>query len=227
MTDRLVLTRLYLLALLLLPTGCATFSSDLQNGFEGSSANNRGAGDVNLLFVMRHTRQAEGLDAIPKLDGERQIIGDFDDLFIDALKEISNVASYATFTEYASDVSKPERRAKREELIAANDFVIRIDFTRRYSYIKHFFGYFVSTLSVTLIPMPYSRSFKIDVEVCGRDAELIKGYSRTASLTTWVQTFLIFLQPFHNEQIKKERIYIDFLSDVFREIEADGILTRH
>ena len=212
------------LAFLLLFTSCATFRSDMEGQFDLPASKYLGAKEVNVLFLLRHVRQAKGLDAIPKLDSQNEIIGDFDDLFMDALKELSNVKAYATFTEFSSDVSNPERRKQRDALISDSDYVIHINFMRRHSFIGHFFGYLFSTVSLTLLPVPYSRSFSVDVEVYNASETLLNKYSRCASLTTWVQTFLIFIQPFHQEKIKKEQIYIEFLHDIFKQIETEKIL---
>ncbi|MFC1853955.1 hypothetical protein ACFL27_27540 [candidate division CSSED10-310 bacterium] len=42
---------------------------------------------------------------------------------------------------------------------------------------------------------------------------------------TWVQLFLVFIQPFHNETMKKEQVYSEFLHDIFRQIETERILS--
>jgi len=215
------------LLLCALGAGCATGRSEMEGRFLGEVVTHtHPAEKVNVLFIMKHVRQAEGLDAIPKLDGEQEIIDDFDDLFLDALKELENLNSYAAFTEFASDLSNPERRERRDRLMAESDYVVRIRFMRRYSFISHFFGTFVSTLSATLLPMPYTHFFSVEAAVFNASDAKIAAYSRTADLTTWVQTFLIFLQPFHQEKIKKEQIYIEFLHDIFRQMEAEGILVK-
>ncbi len=220
--------RLISLLLIILMTGivsgCASFSSDIAGRFNQPGEMNTGAEDVNVFFIIRHVRQVIGFDAIPKLDSERQIIRDFDDLFLDALTEVSNIGQYATFTEFSSDVSKPERRAKRDKLIEESDYVVRIEFNRSRSFIRYFAGSVVSTLSLTLVPMSYPKSFSVKADVYNSNGELIKSYSRNASLSRWIQTFLIFIQPFHTEAIKKEKIYLDFLHDIFRQIESEKIL---
>lgn len=222
------LTRHWALTVLLntLGPGCATFRSDVEGRFDSPGSKNIGADQVSVLFILKHVRQAKGLDEIPKLDSEGEIIRGFDDLFLDAMTELGNVESYATFTEFASDVSKPERREKRDELISKSNFVVRIDFMRRHSFIRHFLGYIVSSVSLTTLPVAYSRSFSIEVEVYDADGDRIKSYRRSASLTTWSQTFLIFLQPFHLETIKKEQIYMEFLHDVFKQMETEGVLKK-
>ncbi|MCP4727147.1 MAG: hypothetical protein GY863_19070 [bacterium] len=214
------------LVLITLFTGCATFSSDVSGKYDQPQVKNTGAEDVNVFFVIRHVRQVTGFDAIPKLDNERQIIRDFDDLFLDALNEISNIGHYATFTEFSSDVSKPERRAKRDELIEASDFVLRIEFTRTRSFIRYFTGGVFSTLSLTLLPMSYPHSYSIKVDIYNSDGNMIGSYSRNATTNKWIQTFLIFAQPFHTESLKKEKIYLDFLHDIFKQIESEKILTK-
>jgi hypothetical protein len=212
--------------LITLGPGCATFRSDLAGKFDSAQSRNSEADKVNVLFLLKHVRQAEGLDEIPKLDREGQIIRNFDDLFLDAMTELGNVESYATFTEFASDVSRPERRERKDELIAKSDFVVRIDLMRRHSFIRHFLAYVVSTVSLTVLPIPYSRSFSIEVDVLGADGNRLKSYQRSASLTTWSQLFLVLLQPFHQEANKKEQIYLEFLHDVFKQIEAEGVLKK-
>lgn len=226
MHERSTSPRVLALLLITLGPACATFRSDVEGRFDSPGSKNTGADKVSVLFILRHERQATGLDEIPKLDSEDEIVKDFDDLFLDAMTELGNVEDYATFTEFASDVSKPERREKRDELISESDFVVRIDFMKRHSFIKHSLGYIVSTLSLTLVPVPYSQSFSVEVKVHDADGDQIQSYRRSASLTRWLQILLIFLQPFHDEAIKKEQIYIEFLRDVFKQMETEGVLIR-
>ena len=101
-------------ALLLILAGCASFRSDIKGKYEGKTEKNFDAEKVSILFIFSHYEQAKGYDAIPKLENKRQIISDFDDLFSDALTELSNVGRYNTFTVFASDIAEPERRAQME-----------------------------------------------------------------------------------------------------------------
>ena len=91
--------------------GCAAFRSDISGGTEDNLGRNYGAEPVKVLFIFSHSRFRKGLDAIPKLITKRQILSGFDDIFYDALQELSNIGSYATFTEFSADVNDPARRA--------------------------------------------------------------------------------------------------------------------
>jgi hypothetical protein len=73
------------------------------------------------------------------------------------------------------------------------------------------------------LPVPYTTRYSIEVEVMRGDSQ-VASYRRSSSKTMWVQALLLFIQPFHNDTIVTERIYIDLLHDVFREMEASGVL---
>jgi len=205
-------------------SGCATFKTDMIGAMEQPGEKNIGANKVSALFILRHIKQSKGIDAIPKLQEKHHIIRDFDNLLLDALPEISNLGHYTSFTEYPSDVSDPERRAKRDKYIEDHDYVIRIRIGWEHSFIKRFFGTVISSATLSLVPTRYTRSYSISLDVHGSDGEKIKTYQRGTSLTTWTQFFLIFIQPFHSETIKAEQIYIEFLHDIFQEIDSDKIL---
>lgn len=213
----------FLLLSLWVVTGCATFSGDMEGAFTGSGRPAPAAEEVSVLFLLRHVRQAHGMDAIPKLMAEPQIVRDFDNLLVDAVSEISNLSSYTSFTEFPSDVSDPERVARRDDLIRTRDFVVRVDLLEEYSFVRQFFGRVLSVVSATAIPVPYRTRYSIDVRVT-QGGEELAAYHRSNSKTLWVQAFLLFVQPFRSDALVKERIYIDLLHDVFREMEADGVL---
>lgn len=216
-----------LLPFLLLPslvlTGCATFAGDMEGAFTGAGQRAPAPGEVSVLFLLRHVRQAHGMDAIPKLMAEQQIVRDFDNLLVDAVSEFSNLSSYTAFTEFPSDVSDPDRTARKEDLIRTRDFVVQVDLLEEYSFVRQFFGRIVSVLSATAIPVPYGTRYSIDVRVMQEKRELAT-YHRSNSKTMWVQALLLFVQPFHNDALIEERIYIGLLHDVFREMEAEGVL---
>jgi len=205
-------------------SGCATFRSEIKGEFNASGEKNFGAEKVDLLYIFSHYEQAKGYDAIPKLESKRQIIDDFDDLFIDALNELSNIGRYTTFTEYASDVGDPKRRSEKDSLKTAHDYVMRIKFMKENSFVKHFLGTLFSTVSVTLLPIGYSTDYSIKLDLFNENDILIKSYTREASLTKWVQTLLIFIYPFHTERRKEEEVYIGFMHDIFRQIETERVL---
>jgi len=210
-----------LAATLLFGSGCAAFRSDIGNAYRGETRLNEGAEPVTVAFIFTHVRQTRGFDAVPKLDSRYR---GFDDFFRDALPEITNIGRYATFTERAEDVNDPARRAERDSLAAASDYVIRMRFLRETSFAHQALGTIASTLSVTLLPVPYTRTYEVTADVYDRAGRLVKRYERSAKVTQWVETFLIFVYPFHPETRKTEEVYVAFLHDIFREIEADRIL---
>ncbi|MEE4310605.1 MAG: hypothetical protein V2J62_01940 [candidate division KSB1 bacterium] len=219
--------RMHLVALILLImsfTNCATFKADLRGRFEQSSGKNYGADGVSVLFIFSHYRQTNGFDAIPRLDNARQRISGFDDFFQDALNEFSNIHSFATFTEYASDVNEPRRRAQKDSLMRRHDYIMKLKFMRTKSFTSHFLGQIASTLSLTLLPVPYRYSYSVELDLYNSDNQLLKNLRRSSALTKWVQTLLIFAYPFHPEKRKKEEIYVEMMHDLFRQIESEKIL---
>jgi hypothetical protein len=179
---------------------------------------------VSVLFQFSHVRQTLGYDAVPKLEDKYRILSGFDDIFMDALREFSNIDRYATFTEYASDVNDPARRARRDTLIASSDYMIDI----RIKMEKRFSGYFLktlaSTVTLTLLPMPYTQSYTAEARIYDRERKLVGTFTRGEKLTRWVQPLLIFLYPFHPQERKREEIYLQFLHDIFRQIESEKLL---
>ncbi len=216
---------MFVLFLAILIPGCSAFRSEIRGKFDASPEKNYEAEKVSVLFVFSHVRQSKGYDAIPKLENQRQRIEGFDDIFYDALNELSNIKKYATFTDYSSDVNNPERRALKDSLITEYDYVVNIRILKENSFAKHFMGYIFSTATVTLLPVPYSKIFSVNADIYDSNGLLLKSYKRNASLTKWVQTFLIFLYPFHPEKRKTEEIYVAFLHDIFKQIETEKILT--
>lgn len=218
---------LIILLAVFLISGCASFRSGIQGKYEEKSQKNLGAEKVSVLFVFDHYHQAKGYDAIPKLENKHQILSDFDDLFIDALNELSNVRKYNTYTEYSSDVADSKRRAEKDSLITVHDYIVRIKIMRENSFAQYFLGSLFSSVSATALPIPYKKNYSITVSVYNSKDILIKTYTRKATLTKWVQAGLIFIYPFHTEKRKAEEIYILFLHDVFRQIETEKVLVKN
>ena len=215
-----------LIMVMFLLTNCATFKSDMIGKYNKTIEKNYKADPVSLLLIFSHYRQTTGLDAIPKLDDQRERIQGFDDFLADALNELSNIKSHSTFTEYASDVNNPERRAQKDSLMHQNDYIMKLKFMRKKSFAKSFLGTLFSSTSLTLLPIPYTYNYSLDVNLYDSKGQLLKSYSRKASLTKWVQTLLIFVYPFHPEQRKKEELYVEFLHDVFKQIEQEKMLKK-
>ena len=205
-----------LISVMLLTTHCATFKSDMVGKCKESVQKNYNAEPVSLLLIFSHYRQTTGWDAIPKLDDQRQRIRGFDDFLLDALNEFSNIKRYSTFTEYASDVNDPERRAQKDSLMQQHDYILKLKFMRKKSFAKNFLGTLFTSSSLTLLPIPFTYSYSVEANLYDSKGQLLKSYSRKASLIKWVQTLLIFVYPFHPEQRKKEELYVQFLHDIFK-----------
>ncbi len=210
-----------LTVVILLGAGCAAFRSDIHGAYDGPAKPNEKAERVSVAFLFTHVQQMRGYDAVPKLVRGGQGFADF---FRDALPEVTNISRYATFTESAEDVNNPARRAQRDSLTAANDYVIMMRFLRETSFARQALGTILSTVSITTVPVPYTRSYSVTADVYDRSGRLLKRYERSARVTRWIETFLIFVYPFHPETRKTEEVYVAFLHDIFREIEADRIL---
>ncbi len=105
-----------------------------------------------------------------------------------------------------------------------HDCIVKISFMRQKSFSKTFLGTIASSLSLTLLPIPYSFSYSATAEVFDAQGHLLKNYARSASLTKWVQSLLIFIYPFHPEQRKKEELYVEFMHDIFKQMETEKVL---
>lgn len=205
-------------------SSCAAFRTDISGTYTDSVNQDIDKEKVSAMFVFYHYRQTTGFDAIPKLNNYRQIIEGFDDFFQDAMKEFSNVSTYNAYTEFSSDVHKPERRAKRDSLISKSDYVLSVKILKQNSFSKKVFGIITSTASLTLLPVPYSKTYYAEVEVFNSEKKCLGKYKREAKLTKWIQPLLIFAYPFHPEKRKIEEIYVEMLHDIFRQIEEENIL---
>lgn len=217
-------TVLFIFSGLLVLSSCATFKTEIV-GSSGLQPNKTvGAEPVDVLFVSRHLVQTKGLDAVPKLQNRYRILDGYDDILLDASNEFSNLNRFGAFTEYASDMSDPERLALKDSLMANYELRIVMQFRNEKSFSKYFLGTIGSVLSLTLFPIPYTHEYYLDVEVFDSRGRLLKTYARSAKTKKWVQAFLLPIYPFHTEIRKTEEIYVEFLHDVFREIDADQIL---
>jgi len=215
---------IFILGIITMISSCATSKTEIQWASGLSADKILGAEPVDVLFVSRHLVQTRGLDAVPKLQNRYRILDGYDDILLDATNEFSNLNRFAAFTEFASDMSDPERLALKDSLMANYELRISMQFRKEKSFSKYFLGTLGSVLSLTLIPIPYTQEYYLDVEVFDGEGKLIKTYARSANTNKWVEAFLLPLYPFHTEIRKTEEIYVGFLHDVFREIDADKIL---
>ncbi|MCF7824962.1 MAG: hypothetical protein K9N35_12435 [Candidatus Marinimicrobia bacterium] len=217
--------KLYIpMVLLFTLSGCATFHSEIEGSSGLDAMKTPGLDPVDVLFVSRHLVQTRGLDAIPKLQNQWQILKGFDDILLDATGELSNLNRYASYTEFSSDMSDPKRIALKDSLLANYKLRIVMEFRVEKSFSKYFLGGIASALSFTIIPIPYTREFYLNVDVYDSLGRFAKSYKRSATTSKWVEILLFPVYPFHTEMRKVEEIYVAFLHDVFREIENDQIL---
>jgi len=191
---------------------------------------------VKLLFLFRHYQFREGLDAVPKLvdPGVTPVdvdalglpagIGDFANIFEDALGEIRNLEAYATYTESSADTSIPERIELRSKLEADADCTVELVFMERSRFVPQFIAGVVSICTLTVIPAWYTWEYSLTARVYDHAGNVTGTYERSADLRDWVQLLLILVYPFHPRERKIEEIYVEFLHDVFRQMDAEGVL---
>jgi hypothetical protein len=219
-----IITSALLFMIITFIVGCASSKSDLGMAYKGEVKRNPNTEKVSVYFIFSHVRQMVGLDAIPKLENKYQRLNGFDDIFLEAQREFSNLGKYATYVEESSDVNNPVKRAERDSLMRSHDYTIKIRIEAKKKFTNYFLGYLFSTVSLTVIPVPYSQEYAVKTEVLDSSNRLVASYERVATLTNWSQVLLIFVYPFHPESRKIEEIYMEFLKDTFRQIESEGVL---
>jgi hypothetical protein len=192
--------------------------------FDRQAEKNFGADKVSIFFMFKHLEQQHGFDSIPKLKDTG--VKDFNNLFRDALTEISNISQYDTFTESPQDINNPKRRQESETFRKSNDYTLEISFLEESSFKQQCFSGIISLLSLTIIPMPYSWDYTITANLSDKDEKLVKTYQRKATLDNWVEALLIFAYPFHPLEGKREIIYAESLHDIFRQIETEKVLKK-
>jgi hypothetical protein len=214
------------LVLLLLAGGCASYRSDMRPAYAGEVGRHPDPDPVSVVFVFSHIQQTLGLDAVPKRVPPHRNVTGFDEIFGDALSELSNVGSYSTFTEEAGDVNRPERRAVRDSLMRSHDVtvMIRLEATRRFA--PHYLGVLASAATGTLLPVPYRQTYTLRLEVLDPRRRLLATTSREAAVTTWVEALLLPAYPFYPVERMREEVYVAFLHDAFRELESRGVLRK-
>lgn len=224
--------KLLLLALFLalFLSGCAATRSEIKGSYALAGEKNIGAEPVSVFFLFKHFTQEKGFDAIPKLKYSDTMKvnnvqeNSFDNILRDSLNELSNISKYETFTEVANDVNVPERRDKLKDLRTSHNFTIEIQILEESSFKQQAFSALISTISATLIPMPYTWDYTMTAYLYDQKSKLLRSYERKASLDNWVEFFLMFAYPFYPLEGKREEIYSGFLHDLFKQIESEKIL---
>lgn len=205
-------------------SGCATFKSEMVGKYEQPAQKNLNVAPVDVLFIFSHLQQTKGLDAVPKFD--RRPVNGFEEIFVDAMTELSNINQYSTFTDYASDVNSSKRRREKDSLMHSHDYIIKIRILSEKSFAKHFFSTIGSVVSATILPMRYKYKYTAKVELLDSERKLIKTYTRQVDLVKWWQTFMLFLYPFKHEERQRELLYVEILHDIFKQIESEGVLSK-
>jgi len=205
-------------------SGCIATRSEVAGTFNQPGEKNSGAEKVSVFFHFRNLAQEHGFDSIPKLHAYG--VKDFDNLFRDALPEISNISLYNTFIESPQDVNNLKRRQELENFKSSHDYTVQVEFLEESSFKQQCFSGTISLLSLTVIPMPYTWEYTITATVMDKKGGNIRSYQRKATLDNWVEALLIFAYPFYPLEGKREEIYSESLHDIFRQVETEKILRK-
>lgn len=211
------------LAAIILFTGCAATRSEIGGKFNLTPEKNSSAEKVSVLLHFKNLVQQHGFDSIPKLHASG--VKDFDNLFRDALPELSNISLYNTFYESPQDVNNLQRRQELENFRNSHDYSIELTFLEESSFKQQCFSGTITLLSLSVIPMPYSWDYTITAEIKKKGGPS-KTYQRKATLDNWVEALLIFAYPFYPLEGKREEIYSESMHDIFRQIETEKILRK-
>lgn len=202
-------------------SGCMSFRSDIQGVYTHTNQQTTERSPVTVFFYFSHFEQSKGFDVVPKIIQPRR---GFKDILQESMKQLSNVKSFATFTDAYDDIDNVNRRRMRDSLKEASDYTITVVMHREHSFAKHFLADLFAWTTLSVVPMAYSWDYIFTVDVSDRKGNKIKHYQRTAQLEQWTQALLIFFYPFNPPEVKIEEIYLESLKDIFKEIEADTVL---
>lgn len=205
--------------------GCVSYRSEIHGQYSGTAPGNPKSTQtqVSVFFHFSHLEQAKGYDAVPKIISPDY---SFRDIFSEAMKEITNIKSFATFTDYVEDINDVHRRKTRDSLKLANDFTIHISIKKENAFGKHFLADLFSYSSGTIIPVGYTWDYIITADVLNSESRLLKSYTRNASLSTWTNIVLVFVYPFYASHGVTEEIYFESLRDILSQINDEGILNK-
>ncbi len=178
---------------------------------------------VTVFFHFSHLEQEIGFDVVPKIVQPRR---GFRDIFGESMKQLTNVRSFATFTDNDNDIDNVERRKFRDSLKSTNDFTIHITFRRENSFAKHVLGTIFTWGMFDIVPIGYSWNYIVKADVCNPAGKVIRSYSRTSDLTTWHNIIFLFVYPFYPSEMKIEEIYLESMQNIFRQIDAEGVITK-
>ena len=223
----LILFTLSTVTFFLFLSGCAASRSELKMAYAGEVKRNAETAHVSVLFIFSHIKQMEGWDAIPKIESKYERLRSFDDIFLESKNELSNLGRYSTYLEEASDISDLKKRDMRDSLMKVMDYTVKFRIETKSSFAKYFFSGFISSVTLSLVPASYTKHYTVKAEVLNRNNELLSSYERKADVSNWYQMFLMFAYPFHPEIRKVEEVHLDFLKDIFRQMESEGVLKKY
>ena len=207
--------------ILLLFSSCISYRSDIEGLYTADKSSNDQLAPVSVFFQFTHLEQEKGFDVVPKIVQPRR---GFRDIFGESMKQLSNVRSFATFTDNDNDIDNVERRTFRDSLKSSNDFTIHITFKRENSFAKHVLGTIFTWGMFDIVPIGYSWNYIVKADVCNPSGKVIRSYTRTSDLTTWHNIIFLFVYPFYPSEMKIEEIYLESMQNVFKQIEGDAVL---
>lgn len=209
-------------ALMFCCSSCISFRSELEGKYGSDSKKRSPSTPVSVFFYFSHLEEEKGFDVVPKIIPPRR---GFRDIFSESMKQITNIKSFATFTDDDNDIDDVKRRTFRDSLKGANDFTVHITFQLQNSFAKHVLGMIVTYGTLGLVPIAYSWEYIVTAEVSNASGKVFKTYTRTSSLTTWYHDIFLFFYPFLPSQVKIEEIYLESMQDIFKQIEDDAVLS--
>ncbi|TFH00797.1 MAG: hypothetical protein E4H13_06560 [Calditrichales bacterium] len=203
-------------------TGCAASRTDIV-GLYGGEQKFTKKQRVKALFDFFYYTKQTGRDAISKSRSYSGVSG-FNDIFKESIKELTNISEFETFYNLSDHIDDPEIRKQKEDKIERSDYVIKLEFLQENSFSKHVLGAIVSICSFDLIPIGYTWDYTFTATIIKKGEGIIGKYSRQASVTNWFQIALIVLYPFHPEEAKTEQVYLESLTNLFKQIEDENVL---
>ena len=117
-------------AALLFFSSCISFRSDLNGKYHDNTLKAGDTSRISVLFHFTHLEQEIGFDVVPKIVPPRR---GFRDIFGESMKQLSNVRTFATFTDNDNDIDNVERRKLRDSLKTFNDVTIHLIFKKKNS----------------------------------------------------------------------------------------------
>lgn len=202
--------------------GCAASLSPIEGRYARARARDGARQPFTVEFVVTHLEQSHGWDVVPK--HRPAVVEAFDEVLADAVTELRNLSGYTVVTD---EGPKGETEVQtRREFRTDRDYAIHLTILRESSFAAHAFWGLVAFSTGSLVPAPFRWVYTVRAEIYDSRGGAIADLRRSATVTNWIQTGLIVVYPFHPLEGKEEKLYSVALHDLFREMEAEGILVR-